>query len=132
MNDKKIDDNKDETENTTLEEPDVGFWDELWDLLLTDFKNSYLFITENKTYFIYGIVLIILAKLTSFTSVGKSIEKYCGKHIQKGGGGGEPSNSGGTKMLTASEINKLTKEDKPKKEQDSSDAYYEKIGRAHV
>jgi hypothetical protein len=69
------------------------FWDELINLLYTDLQNSYLFLTQNKNYFIYAILLAILLQFTNVSTLGISINKYCNKVIknQIGGNGEVPS-----------------------------------------
>ncbi len=64
------------------------FWDELWELIYIDMKNSYLFITENKNYFICTVILAFLLQFTNVSNLGTSFEKYCqkGKDVNQNGG----------------------------------------------
>jgi hypothetical protein len=69
------------------------FWDELRELIYIDMKNSYLFITENKNYFICTVILAFLLQFTNISNIGTSFEKYCRKGLnikQSGGAGGVP------------------------------------------
>ena len=74
---------------STLDEL-IEFCTELKELIINDFQNAYKFIIENKKYISTTILLIILLQFTNVNYLGKTFEKYCGKHIdininQKGG-----------------------------------------------
>ena len=82
----------------------IDFSKELTELIYTDLKNSYLFITENKNYIIWSIIAVILLQITSIDNLGKAFEKTCPSHssnhsnkskqiIQKGGEGAIPNAS---------------------------------------
>jgi hypothetical protein len=79
-------------ENKSLWDELKEFFNELWDLLYIDMKNSYLFITENKNYFICTVILAILLQFTNISNLGTSFEKYCRKelNITQSGGDNEP------------------------------------------
>lgn len=82
-----------ENEPKTIWDEIKEFWNELIDLLYIDLHNSYLFLIENKNYFIYAVILAILLQFTSINNISTSVEKYCKKSINNlsGGGGEEPS-----------------------------------------
>lgn len=64
------------------------FCNELYELLLDDFTTFINFLTANKQYVIYSILLVILTQIVSINSLGESARKYCkGTSIQDGGAG---------------------------------------------
>ena len=64
------------------------FCNELYELLLDDFNTFINFLTANKQYVIYSILLVILTQIVSINSLGNSARKYCkGTSIQDGGAG---------------------------------------------
>jgi len=64
------------------------FCNELYELLLDDFNTFINFLTANKQYVIYSILLVILTQIVSINSLGNSARKYCkGTSIQDGGSG---------------------------------------------
>ena len=59
---------------------------ELYELLLDDFNTFINFLTDNKQYVIYSILLVILTQIVSINSLGQSARKYCkDRSIQNGG-----------------------------------------------
>lgn len=62
---------------------------ELYELLLDDFNTFLNFLTANKQYVIYSILLIILTQIVSINSLGQSARKYCKGGSNQNGGAGE-------------------------------------------
>jgi hypothetical protein len=83
-----------------------AFWKELCDLLYIDMKNAYLFITENKNYFICTVILAFLLQFTNVSNLGTSFERYCRKelNIKQSGGAGAIASVAGASGI--SEISK--------------------------
>lgn len=98
------------------------FWDELVDLLYTDLRNSYLFLTENKNYFMCAVILAILLQFTSVSNLGTSFDKYCNKTInhikQSGGGEGTPESNASQKVQEYADYKKMKKDQKAQKKAD--------------
>lgn len=73
------------------------FLAELWDMIKTDFSNSWQFISSNRSFFTTAAILAILLQVSSVSSLGASFEKYCGKGggrgngIMQSGGGNDPA-----------------------------------------
>jgi len=81
---KDLDNNHLQQEQTLLDEI-KDFINQLWILLKQDFNNSILFISSNKSFFTTTVLLVLLLQVSNVSSLGSSFEKYCGKHIMKGG-----------------------------------------------
>jgi hypothetical protein len=118
--------NTGETINTwkTIFDELIDFFNELYNLLSEDLRNSFLFITENKNYFIYAVLLTIIIQITGVENLGNSIEKYCSKidihrqyknHI--GGGNAEPD-TGNDKSTTFRQLRAQKQADKKQKKKD--------------
>ena len=112
-----------EQETKTFWDEFIEFWEELKELLYTDFHNSYLFLIENKNYFICTLILAILLQFTSISTLGASFDRYCNKTIntvrngirQVGGGGetpGQPTEQPTGQVLQYAEIKKQEEEQK--------------------
>jgi len=67
------------------------FCNELYELLLDDFNTFINFLTANKQYVIYSILLVILTQIVSINSLGNSARKYCKGTLIQGGGAGASS-----------------------------------------
>lgn len=69
----------------------VEFYNELKDMIYEDFRNSYLFLSNNKNYVVVAVMLAFLLQFSSISNLGTSFDKYCSKAgktekaIQKGG-----------------------------------------------
>ena len=124
MSDNVILDNANEVvleENKSFWEELKEFWNELVDLLYTDLHNSYLFLTENKNYFICAVLLAILLQFTSISTLGSSFDKYCNKAInnQSGGDGGAPAPQSESEIQTQQNgDNKKEQREKKKREKE--------------
>lgn len=88
------------------------FCNELYELLLDDFTTFINFLTSNKQYVIYSILLIILTQIVSINSLGNSVRKYCKvTSIQDGGAGGVAGAGGSivSRMTSSTAKTELTK-----------------------
>ena len=74
------------------------FCNELYELLLDDFNNFLNFLTANKQYFIYGVLLVILSQIVSINSLGESVRKYCKEGIKQNGGAAQALSAEQQKM----------------------------------
>ena len=125
--------NRENTENKKPEEFEdnkhyESWWDEMIDfskqlteLIYTDLKNSYLFITENKNYIIWSIIAVILLQITSIDNLGKAFNKTCSSSnpgnkskstssrqiIQRGGEGAIPNASQQTQQQVSGMMNTI-------------------------
>lgn len=92
------DKDKDKDEQPSPLDEFKEFLVELWDMIKADFRNSWQFISSNRSFFATAALLTILLQVSSISNLGASFEKYCGQHgslqkqkqIQNGGGGAEP------------------------------------------
>jgi hypothetical protein len=110
----------DRLDNKTMWEEFKDFWNELINLLYTDLKNSYIFLTENKNYFFYAVLLAILLQFTSVSNLGKSFNKYCNKIIvnQNGGYGEIPSTNISKPQLEIQQYSDYKEDKKQKKKEE--------------
>ena len=69
--------NTEQTQTTPLDEF-KEFLAELWEMIKTDFRNSFNFISSNRSFFTTAALLAILLQVSSVSSLGASFEKYCG------------------------------------------------------
>ena len=76
--------NEKHNENQSLWDELKETYNELKYLIYSDFYKSYLFIIENKQYFIYAVTLSIIMQFTNISYVSSSYTKYC--KTQRGGG----------------------------------------------
>ena len=91
---------------------------ELYELLLDDFNNFIHFLTANKQYVIYSILLIILTQIVSINSLGNSARKYCKGTLIQGGGAGNAGSAGNsivsrmTSSTAKAELSKMSNSQK--------------------
>ena len=58
------------------------FFSELWDLLYIDFQNSYIFLSNNKNYFLYAVILTILLQFTNINNIEQTFKKISKNDMQ--------------------------------------------------
>ena len=111
--------NTEQTQTTPLDEF-KEFLAELWEMIKTDFRNSFNFISSNRSFFTTAALLAILLQVSSVSSLGASFEKYCGTKknsgsSMRGGGNGEP------KVLTLQDLQSAKAQEKADKKQEKVD-----------
>ena len=107
-----------------------AFLAQLWDMIKADFRNSFNFISSNRSFFTTAAFLAILLQVSSISNLGSSFEKYCGKNVMRGGGDGAPQVAMFQDVLAAKAQEKA--DAKQQKKDAARDAKIEKKIQLHI